>query len=320
MNTLRIYPKKFRKKYIKIIENSGIKTKPERYHNKSVYISLILALISVQIFYFFKINFLYSPLIFIIINLFFYLRVSLIASARIRQMEEVFPDVISLMASNLRSGITIDRAFLLSARPEFAPIDEEIRMAGRDIATGKDVVTALKCMGDRIDSEKINKIIYLIVSGIKSGGNISELLEETSTNMREKEFLEKRASSSILMYVIFIFFAISIGAPMLFSLSSVLIEIIIKMASMVPDTGTVQMNLPLAFNNIGLSPKFVVYFSIVFIIITDYISSMVIGLVNKGDSKEGLKYFIPLVLFSISVFFLFRIILLKFLAGLFTLV
>ena len=320
MNTLKIYPSDFRKKYIRNIENSGLKLNPGQYHNKIIFFSVLLAIISSIAFYFLKISLLYSILVLFSINFFFYMRISLKAAARIRKMEEVFPDVISLMASNLRSGITVDRAFLLSARPEFNPIDEEIMRAGRDISTGKDVVIALKNMGERIDSEKINKIIYLIVSGIRAGGNISELLEETAVNMREKEFLEKRASSSILMYVIFIFFAIAVGAPMLFSLSSVLIEIIIKMSSMVPDPGTVQMNLPLAFNNIGLNPKFVIYFSIIFMIVTDYISSLIIGLVNKGDSKTGLKYFIPLVLFSLSVFFLFRIILLKFLAGLFTLV
>ena len=239
---------------------------------------------------------------------------------RIRKMEEIFPDVISLMASNLRSGITIDRSFLLSARPEFYPLDEEILRTGRDITTGKDIVIALKNMGQRIDSEKINKIISLISSGIRAGGNISDLLEQTSSNMREKEFLEKRASSSILMYVIFILFAIAVGAPILFSLSSVLIEIIINLSATIPDISTTRLNLPLTFNNIGLSTKFIIYFSVVFLIITDFISSLVIGLVNKGESKQGLKYFIPILLFSLSIFFLSRIILLKFISGMFSLV
>ena len=34
------------------------------------------------------------------------------------------------------------------------------------------------------------------------------MLEQTAGNMKEKEFIEKRAASNILMYVIFIFFAI----------------------------------------------------------------------------------------------------------------
>ncbi len=320
MNFLNIYPRALREKYLKNIENSGLKRRPEEYHNKRFFITILISIISLAAFYFLKISLLYSILVFFGLLFFFYMKISLKASSRIKKMEAVFPDVISLTASNLRSGITIDRAFLLSARPEFSPLDEEILMMGRDIATGKDVVSALKNMSERIDSEKINKIISLISSGIRAGGNISDLLEQTSQNMREKEFLEKKSSSSILMYVIFIVFAIAIGAPTLFSLSSVLIEIIINLSSTIPDISTTRMDLPLTFNNIGLSKQFIIYFSIVFLFITDFISSLVIGLVNKGESKQGLRYFIPIFLFSLTIFFLFRIILLKFLSGMFSMI
>jgi len=103
-----------------------MKLSPEKYHNFVFTISFIAAIICSSLFYFLKINMAYSLLVFILMNIFFYFRVSLMASARIKKMENVFPDVISLMASNLRSGITVDMAFLLSARPEFKPLDEEI--------------------------------------------------------------------------------------------------------------------------------------------------------------------------------------------------
>jgi len=168
---------------------------------------------------------------------------------------------------------------------------------------------ALKKMDKRIDSEKISKVLNLITSGLKAGGNISDLLEQTSRNMKEKELVEKKAASSILMYTIFIFFAIGIGAPVLFGLSSILVEIIINLTSNLPDISSTQMNIPFAFNEISISVNFVIYFSIVFLIITDLISGLVIGLVNKGEAKQGLKFFIPLVILSISIFFLIRLLL-----------
>jgi len=224
-------------------------------------------------------------------------------------MELIFPDVISLMASNLRSGITADRAFLLSARPEFSPLDKEILKTGKEIATGKEIIHAFKKLSDRIDSEKISKIITLIVSGLKAGGNISDLLEQTSKNMKEKEIIEKKAASSILMYVIFIFFAVGVGAPLLFGLSSILVEIVIQLTSRMPDVGSSQMNLPFTFSTVSISVNFVIYFSLIFIIVTDLISSVVIGLVNKGEGKAGLKFFLPLVAVSLTIFFAIRILL-----------
>ncbi|MBU0894698.1 MAG: type II secretion system F family protein [Nanoarchaeota archaeon] len=312
MNLLKIYPEKFRENYKKNIKNAGIEKAPEEYHNFIFKLSLIIALISISFFYFLKINLIYSLGIFILLNIFFYFKTNLKATTRIKKMEILFPDVISLMASNLRSGITIERAFLLAARPEFAPLDKEILNAGKDITTGIEIVHSLKKMSEKINSEKISKIINLINSGLKAGGNIADLLEQTSSNMKEKEVLEKKAASTTLMYVIFIFVAVAIGAPVLFALSSVLVEVVISLAERVPDAGNIQMNLPLTFSKVAISVNFIIYFAIFFMIVTDFISCHVIGVVNKGEGKAGLKYFLPIIAISILLFFLIR----KFASGL----
>ncbi len=317
MNTLKFYPKILREIYQKNIINAGIKKTPECFHNRAMFACLILSIISSLVFFFLNYNLAFSLLVFVLSNIFVFFYVSLKASARIKQMEKFFPDVISLMASNLRAGITIDRSFLLSARPEFAPLDDEILKTGKDVATGKDFKTALEEMGRRIDSQKISKIINLIVSGLNAGGNISDLLEQTSSNMKEKEFIEKRATSSILMYVIFIFFAVGVGAPILFSLSTVLVKIVIDISSQLPEAGSYTTNLAISFSEVSITPQFIIYYSLIFMIVTDLISSLVIGLVNKGEGKAGLKYFIPLVIFSIGVFFLFRTIVSSFIGGAF---
>ncbi len=271
-------------------------------------------MMSIFILYFLKYNLAISIIIFFLFNIYFYFRVSIKTSARIKKMEKVFPDVISLMSSNLRAGITIDRAFLLSARPEFSPLDQEILKAGKEVATGKDIIKAFTEMGKRIDSEKISKVVTLINSGLRSGGNISDLLEQTASNMKEKEFIEKRASSSILMYVIFIYFAVGIGAPVLFSLSTILVDVVINISSKVPVIENASYNLPFAFTQVSISSQFIIYFTLLFIIVTDFISCIVVGLVNKGDGKVGLKYFFPLLAFSLFIFFTIRFILSGFLS------
>ena len=318
MNLLRILPEKLREKYQKNIINAGIKTNPRKYISKSAGFGLIASLlISIGLF-FFKINPILSfILIFLVIQTAVYFRISLKATSRIRNIEGVFPDFIQLMSSNLRAGMTVDHAFISSARPELAPLDEEILKTGKEIATGKDILSAFREMGERISSEKIDKTIHLIISGLRAGGNIATLLETTSSSMREKEFLEKRAASNVLMYVIFIFISIGIAAPFLFGLSSVLVEIIIQLTAKLPSVQSTQMNLPFTLSNIGLSSKFIIYFSLIFLITTDFISSLVIGLVNKGDEKYGFKYTLPLMISSVTIFFLVRLFLSRFLADTF---
>jgi len=237
-------------------------------------------------------------------------------SEDIKKMEEVFPDFISLMASNLRAGMTIDQAMLLSSREEFAPLDKQIVRVGKDIVTGKKVNLALSDMAVRINSEKIKKIIMLITSGMGAGGNLSVLLEETATNMRERNFVEKRAASNVLMYVIFIFFAVAFGAPLLFGLSSVLVEILTNMLSSLPSDG-MNVSLPFTLTNVTISLNFVVYFSILFMVVTDILASFVLGLVNKGEEKEGVKLIIPMIAIGLVIYFISRVILLRYFSGVF---
>ena len=317
MNTLLIFPKKIRQAYVKNIKYSGIQFSAENYNKISLQFSFLLSVISSLVFYFLEINIFYSFFLFFFFYAIFYFYASLTASTRIRKMETLFPEVISLMASNLRAGMTIDRAFLLSSRKDFAPLDEYIIKAGREITTGEDVETVLIRMGERINSEKISKTLKVIISGIRAGGNISNILELSARNLKEKEFIEKRIVSNILMYVIFIFFAVGVGAPILFSLSSVLVGVILNLSSQVPQTASSQINLPISFNKVSISVDFIVYYSLIFIVITDFISCLVMGLVNKGEEKSGLKYFLPLVLISLIIFFTIRLVLLSYFGGIF---
>jgi len=226
--------------------------------------------------------------------------------ADIKKMENVFPDFISLMSSNLRAGMTIDKAMLLSARKEFAPLDMEITQLGKSIVTGMEVNEALMEMANRIGSEEIKKTVLLIISGIRSGGNLSVLLEQVSANMRERNFIRKRASSNVLMYVIFIFFAVAFGAPILFGLSSVLVEVLTQIVSNIPVDDVSDLNVPFVLTRVNVSVDFILYFSLSFIIVTDILASMVLGLVKSGKERDGLKYIVILMALSVTMFFLSR--------------
>ncbi len=235
---------------------------------------------------------------------------------RIKKMEEAFPDFLQLMASNLRAGMPTDHALLMSARKEFDPLDKEIVNLGKEFMTGKDIESAMYEMGQRTNSKKIQRTINLILSGLKSGGNIAILLEETATNARERYFIQKRAASNVLMYTIFIFVAITVGAPGLFGLSTVLVEVLTGVLSGIPD---VQMSssLPFTLSKIDLPISVIIYFSVIFLLAIDIIGSMVLGLVSKGSEKEGIKYAIPLTALSMTVFFSVRVILMKYFADFF---
>jgi pilus assembly protein TadC len=286
---------------------------------KIIFLSILLGILvggGVLYFYKNKILALISIFVTVIVAILFYIvRKNLKKTARIKKIEEVFPDFLQLMSSNLRAGMTIDRSILLSSRPEFAPLDAEILQTGKNLTTGKNVEISLLDMSKRLHSEKIHKTILLINSGIRAGGDLAILLEQTAVSMRERKFVEKKAASSVMMYVIFIFLAVSIFAPALFSLSTVLVEVLTNILAGLPSVDT-SVNMPFTLSKINISISFIKYFSIIFMITIDIFASMVLGLVGKGDEKQGLRYLPIIVIMSISIYFLARIFISRFLGGL----
>lgn len=236
-------------------------------------------------------------------------------SAKISKMEHIFPDFLQLVSSNLRAGMTVDKALMVSAREEFHPLDYEITLAAKDLITGKNIEEALYNMGERTKSERIKKTVRLLLTGIRSGGNLSVLLEETSSNMRERNFIEKRAASSVLMYVIFIFFAVAVGAPVLFALSSILVEVVTSILSSFPASETTISTMPmLSMGEVNVSTTFIFWYALIFLIAIDILASLILGLVSKGKEKEGLKYTVPMIAISVVIFFAVR----TFLSGFFS--
>lgn len=315
-----IYPKNLREKYKQLLLYADIKIEPNRFLGfilsfgigLSLALSLILAsLIRLPLVLLFIASF-------ILFEVVVYFVIALRSDKKGKFVENVLPDALQLMASNLRAGLTTDRALLLSARPEFGPFQDEINSVGKEITTGKSIQESLLTMTKRIKSEKLEKTILLIVSGLKSGGELASLLEQTASNLRQQMFVEERIRSSVMMYVIFIFGAVALGSPMLFGLSSFLVEVLTKNlgAIQLPET-TMTATLPLSFSNITISNQFITTFALVSLITSSVLGSLILGLVSKGKERYGLKFMPILIFISVSVFFVVRYLVRNMLGGLF---
>ncbi len=317
----RILPSKIQLKYRELLKYSDIKIPPDRFIGFIIIYGLIFSLaISFYLAFLAKTPILIMwPVLFIGLEILAYNWLLLSVNKRTRFVESVLPDVLQLMASNLKAGLTVDQALLSSTRPEFGILKDEINRIGKEIATGKEIEIALKHMSRRIKSEKLDKTVSLISSGLKSGGELASLLDQTAVNLRDQKFVEDKVKSNVLMYVIFIFIAISIGAPLLFGLSSFLIGVLTDIMSgiTIPAEATARMNLPLAVTEVSISTSFIIRYAIVSLITTSILGSLVLGLISKGKEKEGIKFIPALILLTVVVFFLVRTVIKNVLGGLF---
>jgi pilus assembly protein TadC len=234
----------------------------------------------------------------------------LIADSRAAEIENVLPDALQLMAANVRAGMTIDRAIWLSARPEFGVFEEEIRRAGAKTIGGKPIKVALMEMSSRIKSNLLEKTFRLVIEGIESGGELAHLLEETANNARTVQSLKKEIKSSVTTYSIFIFFAAVLGAPTLYAISLFFVEIMTKLWSPkmlggVAATGSAMgggMLSRAGAPTIGVDQLF--WFAVSSIMLTTFFGGLIIGLIQTGREKNGVKFVPVLMIGALFMFFI----------------
>ena len=305
----RLFPGRIRSKYKSLLSYTDMQMDVEKFIVVSILLGLIASfVISVNIFTIFLLSFnafiLVFLAIFFVLEIVFYLWLILKADAKGRYIENVLPDALMLMAMNLKSGMTTDRALIMAARPEFGPLETELNKTGKQILAGKDIKKAMMDMGSRIKSRVLERTISLLVEGIRSGGELSALLQQIAEEMQTTKAVESEVRANVLMYAIFIFFAAGVGAPLLFGISTYLVGGFSQQISTIhtPDSGAI----PISAGAISISPSFLVMFAVLALTITSLFGGLIVGIVKKGEEKAGLKY-IPMLLFmSLAIFFLVR--------------
>ena len=247
--------------------------------------------------------------VFIIFEITFHYIIVLIAEKRAKITEEISPDALKLMASNMRSGLTPDKALMLSARPEFGPLEVQIRKAAKKSLSGSTIQDALKVIPENINSKVLKRTIKLISDGISKGGDLSNLLDSIAEDISRTRILKKEVKAQVMMYSIFIFFAAAIAGPILYSISSYLVGIMsgfgeeIDIAN-IPKTGVINLNI----GSFNISQDFLTTYSIVSLVITSIFGGILMGILKGGTEKDGIKYIPVVLLVSLGVYFISKII------------
>jgi len=230
------------------------------------------------------------------------------ADSRRRSVEEVLPDFLSLSASNVRAGMTIDQAMWYAAKPEFGILSLEVSSVAQKTFGGVPFNQAIDHLPERFNSKTMRRSVSLIKQGLASGGQLADILERTAEDSRQMMMLRKEISATLLMYVIFIVFAGALGTPFLFAISSKLVVMLEGVFAALPASAATG-----SFS--GLQSAFVVpsapsvsssdffLFTIFSCLITAVFSSLIIGVISKGSKKDGIPYIPVLLAVSLVVFF-----------------
>lgn len=308
----KILPKRFRNSYRSMLRYYDMKVDYDKFIGFAIVFGLLVAacatltpfiIFAIPFSYIFLLTFLgfYFGFEFLV-----YMIISLSVDSRAKTTEKILPDALQMMSMNLRAGMTTDRALLLTARPEFGPLEKELNRAGKNVLAGMEITTALMGIPKRIKSPVLERTFKMIVEGIRSGGELSDLLQETSEDIQNAAVVKGEVQSSVMMYAIFIFFAAGIGAPLLYGISTYLVGILSTQFGKFQTTDISTTGLNIMGGEINISQEFLLIFPIISLIITSVFGSLIIGIVKDGTEKGGVKLIPILLLLSMVIFFFVR--------------
>jgi tight adherence protein B len=102
-------------------------------------------------------------------------------------IEHQLAEALTHMANAMRAGFALLQAIDSTARRLQPPLAEELAILVADVNLGMTLEDALEDLGERVGSYDLDMVITAILIQRRSGGNLSEILDNVAETMRERD-------------------------------------------------------------------------------------------------------------------------------------
>ncbi len=228
------------------------------------------------------------------------------------EIERDFPEFLDNIISNIKGGISLEKAFIKSVRVEQEALLREVTLLNEKILMGETVNDALEDFKNRFDSAIIQRTVGLIQEGLRGGGNLSVPLERISLNLKRIYYLDEEMKSNTSGFSIVIRMITVFISPLLFALALTLLVFIGDLLNLLSNSGADVFStstLPVEF------PIYLKYFSFSMIGLIVFFSSLITSELKNEKAYEAIKYVPLFTLFSLFLYFFFSDVLLSFFSG-----
>ena len=208
---------------------------------------------------------------------------------RLDSIDEDLPDYLLQIASLLNAGMSLETSFDEVSKNMDGYLNDEVKRALIEIRMGKSFNEAFIDITKRCNLYNLNKAIQIIINTKESGGNLSEILELLSGDIKETQLLKRNKKSSVMMSVMFLLISAVIATPFSFST----IGVYSKFLESVGRPNSLMDVIPIA--------------SIGYIIIHSILVSLLIAIVMDSNYRKSIKWIVIILPLALGVFYISQI-------------
>ena len=227
------------------------------------------------------------------------------------EIEKDLPEFIDALVSNLKGGLSLEKALLKSVRKDQKALLKEVTLINEKIFMGKTSLQAIQEFRLRYDSEILGRTIFLIEEGIRGGGDLASPLARISDNLKKIYNLNEEIKGNASGFSVVIQAISIVIAPLLFALAITLLTFIGNLLTLLQDSGTD------VFGGLsgGLSPEYPTYliiFSYAMICLITFFSSLITSQLKGQRAFVAMKYLPIYIGISLVLYNVFKTVLLGF--------
>jgi archaeal flagellar protein FlaJ len=217
-------------------------------------------------------------------------------AARIRTIDEKFPDFLRDLAESQRAGMTLPRALLTAAQGAYGPLTKEIKIMASQVEWGVSFNEALQRFSERTRTPLIERTVSLVCEAASSGGNVVDILAAASDDAREIKNILMERKQQMGVYSMIIYIAFGVFLTVIGVLNS---QFIPELAAAAGEAAGEQVG-GLRFGNIDVPTYQRIFWHAA--IVQGIGGGLVAGVMTDGHPLSGLRHSVIMTLVAYVVF------------------
>lgn len=215
---------------------------------------------------------------------------------RVKEIEENLPDFLRDVAESNRAGMPLASALENATRGSYGTLSHEMKIVSSQISWGVPFEEALIKFSSRIKSKLVSQAITIIVESHRSGGNIADVLETVSTDIKTLKRIEHERKSKLKIYIISIYFIFLLFLGIIVTLTTTFVPATPELNKAAGIFGGVASPL-----SEGDYKNFFFHLCL----IEAFFAGIIGGQMGEGNIIAGFKHSVVLILLTVIVFQIF---------------